>query len=102
MITNGVVEWQMAPSRTGHGAASPGSTSVSEETAGRPLSNLARSAAELCGPYVRGYWLKAVLSVHSDVVESILAAVPGLSDITRDFTGEVIMINRERLSDALS
>jgi hypothetical protein len=50
---------------------------------------------------VREYWLRAVLSVQSDVVRSILAAAPGLSDVTRRFTGEVIMINRDRLFDAL-
>jgi hypothetical protein len=66
------------------------------------LVDLARSAAELCEPDVRDYWLRAVLSVHSDVVGSNLAAAPGLSDVARNFTQEVIMINRDRLSDALS
>lgn len=65
------------------------------------LVDLARSASELCGPDVRKYWLKAVLSVQSDVVGSILARAPGLSDVTRSFTQEVIMINRDRLFDAL-
>jgi hypothetical protein len=65
------------------------------------LVDLARSAAELCQPDVRAYWLQAVQSVHSDVVGLILAAAPGLSDVTRNFTQEVIMINRDRLSDAL-
>jgi hypothetical protein len=65
------------------------------------LVDLARSASELCGPEVRKYWLDAVLSVQSDVVGSILARAPGLSDPTRSFTREVIMINRDRLLDAL-
>jgi hypothetical protein len=65
------------------------------------LVDLARSASELCGPDVRKYWLQAVLSVQSDVVGSILARAPGLSDVTRSFTREVIMINRDRLFDAL-
>jgi hypothetical protein len=65
------------------------------------LVDLARSASELCGPSVRKYWLQAVTSVQSDVVGSILAMAPGLSEITRSFTREVIMINRDRLFDAL-
>jgi hypothetical protein len=65
------------------------------------LVDLARSASALCGPSVRKYWLQGVLSVQSDVVGSILAAAPGLSEITRSFTREVIMINRDRLFDAL-
>jgi hypothetical protein len=65
------------------------------------LVELARSAAALCGSDVRRYWLQAVLSVQSDVVRSILARAPGLSDVTRNFTREVIMINRNRLFNAL-
>jgi hypothetical protein len=65
------------------------------------LVDLARSAFELCGPDVRKYWLQAVLSVQSDVVRSILAKAPGLSVDTCRFTREVIMINRDRLFDAL-
>ena len=65
------------------------------------LVDLARSASELCGPDVRKYWLQRVLSVQSDVVGSILARAPGLSDVTHSFTREVIMINRDRLLDAL-
>lgn len=47
------------------------------------LVDLARSASELCGPDVRKYWLQAVLSVQSDVVGSILARAPGLSDAVK-------------------
>jgi hypothetical protein len=75
-----------------------------EHQRGQPkqtLVDLARSAADLCRPGVRKYWLEAVLSVQSEIVESILARAPGLSDATRSFTREVIMINRERLFDAL-
>ena len=66
------------------------------------LVDLARAAADLCEPTVRDHWRKAVLSVHRSTVESILAAAPGLSDITREFTSELLMINRDRLSDGLT
>jgi hypothetical protein len=65
------------------------------------LVDLARSAAGLCSPDVRKHWLQAVLSVQSDVVGSILARAPDLSDATRPFTQEVLMINRDRLLHAL-
>jgi hypothetical protein len=65
------------------------------------LVELACSAVEQCPVWVRQHWLDAVLSVQSDVVEALLLAAPGLSEITRLFTREVIMINRRRLLDAL-
>lgn len=66
------------------------------------LVDLARVAADLCRPNVHEHWLHAVLSVDPGVVRSILNAAPGLSDVTRDFTQEFVMINQSRLSDALS
>ncbi|MDQ1745181.1 MAG: hypothetical protein QOE23_3520 [Pseudonocardiales bacterium] len=66
------------------------------------LVDLARVAADLCRPNVHEHWLHAVLSVDPGVVRSILNAAPGLSDVTRVFTQEFVMINQSRLSDALS
>jgi hypothetical protein len=65
------------------------------------LVELACSAVEQCPVRVRQHWLGAILSVQSDVVEALLVAAPGLSETTRLFTREVIMINRRRLLDAL-
>lgn len=65
------------------------------------LVELACSAVALCSPRVQQHWLDAVLSVQSDVVRALLDAAPGLSETTRQFTNEVIMINRGRLRDAL-
>jgi hypothetical protein len=64
------------------------------------LVELASSAVSQCSTHVQQHWLDAVLSVQSDVVEGLLAAAPGLSGTTREFTREVIMINRGRLVDA--
>jgi hypothetical protein len=50
---------------------------------------------------VQQHWLDAVLSVESGVVGALLDAAPGMSETTRQFTKEVIMINRGRLLDAL-
>lgn len=66
------------------------------------LVDLARVAAHLCQPNVRERWLHSVLSVDAAAVRSLLNAAPGLSTVTRDFTQEFLMINRSRLSDALS
>ncbi|MGH3276325.1 MAG: hypothetical protein ACRDNZ_18610 [Streptosporangiaceae bacterium] len=65
------------------------------------LVELACSAVALCSSRVQQYWLDAVLSVQPDVVRALLDAAPGLSETTRQFTNEVIMINRGRLRDAL-
>jgi len=65
------------------------------------LVELARSAVALCSQPVQQHWMDAVLSVQSDVVRALLDAAPGLSETTRQFTNEVIMINRGRLRDAL-
>jgi hypothetical protein len=65
------------------------------------LVERACSAAAQCSARVQQYWLDAVLSVESGVVVALLDAAPGLSETTRQFTKEVIMINRGRLLDAL-
>ena len=75
-----------------------------EHRRGQPrqsLVDLACSAVGQCSAQVQQHWLDAVLSVESDVVEALLDAAPGLSDTTRQFTREVIMINKARLLDAL-
>jgi len=65
------------------------------------LVELACSAVAQCAAGVQQHWLDAVLSVESGVVGALLDAAPGLSETTRQFTKEVIMINRGRLLDAL-
>ena len=75
-----------------------------EHRRGQPrqtLVELACSAVMQCSARVQQHWLDAVMSVQSDVVEALLGAAPGLSQATRQFTKEVIVINRERLLDAL-
>jgi hypothetical protein len=75
-----------------------------ERQSGQPrqsLVRLARSATQLCALEVRDHWHNAVMSVQSDEVDALLEAAPGLSQVTRRFTKEVIMINRQRLLDAL-
>ncbi len=75
-----------------------------EREHGQPIQSLvdlAQSAIHLCAQEVREHWRTAVLSVHSDVVTHLLDAAPGLTDVTRRFTHEMVMINRRRLLDAL-
>jgi hypothetical protein len=64
------------------------------------LVELAHSAIALCSDEVSEYWLAAVRSVQSDAIRTLLEATPDLSEVTRTFTHDVIMINRERLADA--
>lgn len=75
-----------------------------ERVKGQPsqsLVGLAGSAVQRCSDEVREHWRGAVLSVQADVVHEVLDATPGLSEVVRSFTQEVIMINRRRLRDAL-
>lgn len=84
--------------------AQKGAARQFEHQHGKPrqkLVELACSAAGQCSARVQQHWLDAVLSVQSDVVEALLDAAPCLSETTRQFTKEVIMINRARLLDAL-
>jgi hypothetical protein len=71
-----------------------------EKRSGQPrqsLVELARSALALCRAEVRDYWLDAVSSLQRGSVQLLLDSAPGLSETTRRFTTEVIMINRGRV-----
>jgi hypothetical protein len=65
------------------------------------LVELAASAISVCGPTTRGFWRERIMSVESDSVGSLVAAAPDMSQIARDFTVELIMVNRGRLLDVL-
>lgn len=67
----------------------------------RTLVDVAREAALLCSADVRGHWLDSVMSVPVDRIDGLLDATPGLTPVTKRFTREVLMINQERLRDAL-
>ena len=74
---------------------------VSAGTQWQTLVDLAESAIELSGPGTREYWRERILSVKSGSVEALVAAAPELSEITRCFTVELVMVNRGRLLDVL-
>jgi hypothetical protein len=65
------------------------------------LVELAGSAVALCTPNTREFWRDRVLSVDPDSIGDMVETAPGLSDITRRFTIELIMVNRGRLLDVL-
>src|SRR3954452_2958374 len=76
--------------------AAHGSARQFEHRRGAPrqsLVDLARSAAALCDQAVRRYWLDAVTAMQRDLVGAVLAAAPAMSEVARDFTQEMIMIN---------
>lgn len=65
------------------------------------LVDLAASAISVCEQTTRGFWRERIMSVESDLVMSLVAAAPDMSQIARDFTVELIMVNRGRLLDVL-
>lgn len=64
------------------------------------LVELAHSATALCESTTRDYWRKRIVAVDTDSVVSVVAASE-MSEITRRFTVELIMVNRGRLLDVL-
>lgn len=65
------------------------------------LVELAGSAVALCPAVTRTYWRERILSVDSDSVVGVVDAARDLSDVTRRFTIDLIMVNRRRLLDVL-
>lgn len=68
----------------------------------RTLVDLAGSAVALCSTATRTHWSDRILSVTADSIGGVIDAAPDLSDVTRDFTVELLMVNRGRLLDVLS
>mgnify|MGYP001451798798 CR=1 FL=1 len=56
----------------------------------------------MCKPATRDYWRVRITSIDSDAVMGLVAAAPGVSEVTRRFTTELVMVNRGRLLDVLS
>ncbi|WP_262490831.1 hypothetical protein [Mycobacterium simiae] len=65
------------------------------------LVELAGSAVALCEPSTRDYRRERILAVESKSVRDLVSAAPGLSDLTRRFIVELVMISRGRLLDVL-
>jgi hypothetical protein len=63
------------------------------------LVDLARGALRLAGPRVERYWLNRLRALDRTVVETLVARVSGLSDVTATFILEVLEANRGRLID---
>lgn len=68
----------------------------------RTLVDLAASAISMCKPATRDYWRVRITSIDSDAVMGLVAAAPGVSEVTCRFTTELVMVNRGRLLDVLS
>jgi hypothetical protein len=66
------------------------------------LVELAHSAATLCESMTREHWRERIMSVDSDSVMNLVVAAPDMSEIARDFTVELIMVNRGRILDVLN
>lgn len=65
------------------------------------LVDLAAAAVRLCPPGTATYWRERLLSVDVDSIERLVESAPGLSAHTHRFITELVMINRERLLDAI-
>lgn len=76
-----------------------------EHTRGAPrrsLLDVALEALGLCPAAVRKHWQRAILSVERGQLEAIVGTAPDLTNTTRMFTVELLMINWKRVLDALS
>jgi len=65
------------------------------------LVDVADSATTLCGPTTRDYWRERITAVNSDSVVNLVGSASEMSEITRRFIVELIMVNRGRLLDVL-
>jgi hypothetical protein len=65
------------------------------------LVDLAASAIRLCRVPVREYWRSQILSVDAGSLEELVSSAPDLSDVTRRFIVELVIINQGRLLDVL-
>lgn len=74
----------------------------SHHFAGRPaLVVLAAQALALSSETARGYWRVALEGVTGKILADIVAIVPSgiMSDVTRSFVVELLLVNRKRLLD---
>lgn len=84
--------------------ASRGRARCFEHRAGercQTLVELAQSAIALCMSETREHWRERILSVQCGPVSDVVAAAPDLSDFTRRFIVELVVVNRGRLLDVL-
>lgn len=66
----------------------------------RGLLDIAAEALDLCPPQVGEHWRDTFSSVGRGVLEEIVGKAPGLSDLTREFTVELLVTNRRRILNA--
>jgi hypothetical protein len=64
------------------------------------LVELAEQALQLASGDARRHWREQISQVDDGLCEDIVARIPDLSDSTRTFISEVLVINRRRLCDA--
>jgi len=65
------------------------------------LVDLAASAVDLCSSDVRAAWHNRLEAIERDAVDDLVGAAPRLSEVTRLFIAELVMVNRRRLLDVL-
>lgn len=65
----------------------------------RTLYEVSAAALNLCSPHARSHWLTRVGDLSAADVGLILDAVPGMSELVRTFTTELIDCTRRRLAD---
>lgn len=70
-----------------------------EDCSDLPLVEIARQALARCKPSAATLWVNRLLDVTEAEMAHVLDRTPGLSDLTRTFTGEVLRINQERIGD---
>lgn len=83
---------------------------VAREGAARPfarpqgvpptLFDVAGQALALCSPAAKAHWLAKVQSLQESDVRTLVAGVPGMSEVVRTFTVRVVASARERIVHA--
>lgn len=69
-------------------------------SAPQTLVQAATRALGLASPEAREYWPRQVDRVTDQEMRSIIERLPGMSEVTRTFAIEVLLVNRKRVLDA--
>lgn len=64
------------------------------------LVEMAVRALALASTDAREYWPQALREFSEDEVRGVTTRLPGLSEVARTFTTEIVLVNRKRLLDA--
>lgn len=80
--------------------ASRGRASRFQDGQGVTLVDFVTTALRRTRPDVGRYWAERLDGIPEDAINDVLTAIPVMSDVTRMFCRELLLLNRRRLLDA--